>query len=182
MKHIPIREMLQPLLVGTSTGLLIGIVVMDLFLPKDMAEGMLYAEGILYAALVMMSLRSPRKPFTLIVATSCSALILQDFYFAQVTLIPVPALANRFLVLVAIWVTVTLSFLRTKAEEDVTKLRALLPICVTCKKIRDASGTWSDVEAYLKTQADLQFSRCMCPDCRLKWAPMAPVAVESGLG
>lgn len=182
MKHIPIREMIQPLLVGTATGLLIGIVVMDLFLPKDMAEGMLYAEGILYVALVIMSLRSPRKPFTLMVATACSALILQDFYFAPVTLIPLAALANRFLVLIAIWVTVTLSLLRTRAEEDVTRLRALLPICVSCKKIRDGSGCWSDVEAYLKAQADLQFSRCMCPDCRQKWTPMTPVLVESGLG
>ncbi len=182
MQYSSIRETIQPLLVGTASGLLIGIVVMDLFLPKNMAEGMLYAEGILYVALVIMSLRSHRKPFTLMVATACSALILQDFYLAPVTLISLPTLANRFLVLIAIWVTVILSFLRTQAEEDVTRLRALLPICMTCKKIRDSRGSWSEVEAYLNTQPELQVSRCMCPDCRQKWTPMAPVLVESGLG
>jgi hypothetical protein len=41
----------------------------------------------------------------------------------------------------------------------------LLPICSSCKKIRDDQGDWSQVEAYFKEHAGLQFTHSICPEC-----------------
>ena len=47
----------------------------------------------------------------------------------------------------------------------VKKLSGLLPICTTCKKIRDDKGYWRQVEGYIHEHADVDFSHGICPDC-----------------
>lgn len=44
-------------------------------------------------------------------------------------------------------------------------LEGLLPICATCKKIRDDAGYWHQVEAYIGDHAKVNFSHGICPDC-----------------
>lgn len=44
-------------------------------------------------------------------------------------------------------------------------LSGLLPICATCKKIRDDAGYWHQVEVYIRDHAAVDFSHGMCPDC-----------------
>ena len=44
-------------------------------------------------------------------------------------------------------------------------LTRLLPICTTCKKIRDDNGYWTQIESYIKENADVDFSRSICPEC-----------------
>jgi PAS domain-containing protein len=54
--------------------------------------------------------------------------------------------------------------------EDLPTLFAqtdLLPICMTCKKIRD-NKLWLQVEAYLDAHLDLKFTHGICPDCAQK--------------
>jgi hypothetical protein len=41
----------------------------------------------------------------------------------------------------------------------------LLPICSSCKKIRNEQGYWSQVETYFKEHAGLQFTHSICPEC-----------------
>jgi hypothetical protein len=67
-----ISESVRPLLVGMTTGLVTGILVLDVMLPLGLA-------GMLYVALVMVSLWSPKHTFTLTVAGACTALILLDY-------------------------------------------------------------------------------------------------------
>ncbi|MEO1370798.1 MAG: hypothetical protein AAFX50_26745, partial [Acidobacteriota bacterium] len=45
------------------------------------------------------------------------------------------------------------------------RLRGLLPICASCKKIRDGKGDWNHLEDYLSARSDAQFSHGLCPDC-----------------
>ena len=52
-----------------------------------------------------------------------------------------------------------------KALEEIETLRELLPICASCKRIRDDSGYWREVEEYFKHRNHLDFSHTMCPDC-----------------
>lgn len=52
-----------------------------------------------------------------------------------------------------------------KALEEIETLRDLLPICASCKRIRDDSGYWQEVEEYFKQRSHLDFSHTMCPDC-----------------
>ena len=52
-----------------------------------------------------------------------------------------------------------------EALSNVKLLTGLLPICAQCKKIRDDKGYWSEVESYVSTHTDAQFSHSLCPDC-----------------
>lgn len=45
-------------------------------------------------------------------------------------------------------------------------LTGLLPVCSHCKKIRDKEGDWHQMEHYITTRTDAQFSHGICPDCR----------------
>jgi hypothetical protein len=51
-----------------------------------------------------------------------------------------------------------------KAERDISELTKILPICAKCKKVRDDTGYWKQVEEYFSTH-DLLFSHGLCPDC-----------------
>jgi hypothetical protein len=44
-------------------------------------------------------------------------------------------------------------------------LRSLLPICSSCKKIRDEQGYWQQIEKYFKDHTGVQFTHSICPEC-----------------
>ena len=52
-----------------------------------------------------------------------------------------------------------------EALEKVKTLSGLLPICSNCKNIRNDEGYWIQVESYLKSRSDLEFTHGICPDC-----------------
>lgn len=58
-----------------------------------------------------------------------------------------------------------------KALSEVKKLSGFLPICSSCKKIRDDQGYWSEVERYIGEHSEVQFSHGICPDCVRKLYP-----------
>jgi hypothetical protein len=57
------------------------------------------------------------------------------------------------------------------ALTKVKLLSGMLPICASCKKIRDDKGYWQQVEAYITTHSDVQFSHSVCPECAKKLYP-----------
>jgi len=54
------------------------------------------------------------------------------------------------------------------ALSEVKALRGFLPICASCKKIRDDKGYWNQIEAYICAHSDAQFSHGLCSDCARK--------------
>lgn len=60
---------------------------------------------------------------------------------------------------------------REKTLSEVKILSGLLPICASCKKIRDDSGYWNQIESYLMTHSQAEFSHGLCPDCMEKIYP-----------
>ncbi|MDA3896100.1 MAG: hypothetical protein PF482_08135 [Desulfobacteraceae bacterium] len=52
-----------------------------------------------------------------------------------------------------------------KALYEVKTLSGLIPICAHCKKIRDDSGYWNQIESYIHKHSDVDFSHSICPDC-----------------
>ena len=52
-----------------------------------------------------------------------------------------------------------------KALGEVKVLGGLLPICASCKKIRDDKGYWNQLEDYIQKHSDAEFSHSVCPDC-----------------
>ncbi len=57
------------------------------------------------------------------------------------------------------------------ALRKVKTLSGLLPICASCKKIRDDTGYWTQIESYIKVHSDAEFSHSICPDCAKKLYP-----------
>jgi AmiR/NasT family two-component response regulator len=54
---------------------------------------------------------------------------------------------------------------------EIKTLKGILPICATCKKIRDDEGYWHQVEVYVRDHSDAVFSHGICPDCLKEFYP-----------
>ena len=50
-------------------------------------------------------------------------------------------------------------------------LRGLLPICASCRKIRDDRGGWQSLEEYILTHTEADFTHGICPECRRELYP-----------
>ena len=61
-----------------------------------------------------------------------------------------------------------------EALGKIKTLSGLLPICAGCKKIRDDQGYWNQIEVYLKSHSEVDFTHGMCPECIKKWFPGVP--------
>jgi HAMP domain-containing protein len=57
------------------------------------------------------------------------------------------------------------------ALAEVKLLSGFLPICTSCKKIRDDKGYWNQIEGYISTHSDVEFSHSVCPECAKKLYP-----------
>lgn len=58
-----------------------------------------------------------------------------------------------------------------KAMAEVKVLSGLLPICSSCKKIRNEEGGWNSIEAYIHKHSEAKFSHGICPECLKKLYP-----------
>jgi two-component system, cell cycle sensor histidine kinase and response regulator CckA len=58
-----------------------------------------------------------------------------------------------------------------EALAKVKLLSGFLPICTSCKKIRDDKGYWNQIESYISTHSDVEFSHSVCPECAKKLYP-----------
>ena len=57
------------------------------------------------------------------------------------------------------------------ALSEVKALSGLLPICASCKNIRDDSGYWNQIEEYIRERSEAEFSHSLCPKCAKKLYP-----------
>ncbi len=155
------------------------VLMLDLVIPLGVAM------GVPYILVVLISLWSPGKRFTVTVAVICSILTISAFFYKP----PVPemwkAVFNRILALSAIWVTAILGLQRKTAEDkreeairerekaldDIKILNGLIPICSSCKKIRDDRGYWNQLEVYIKNHSEADFSHGICPECAKRLYP-----------
>lgn len=58
-----------------------------------------------------------------------------------------------------------------EAMARIKTLSGLLPICASCKKIRDDHGNWEPVEVYIKNNSEADFTHGVCPECAVKLYP-----------
>ncbi len=58
-----------------------------------------------------------------------------------------------------------------EALVSIKTLRGLLPICASCKKVRDDSGYWNRIEDYVRDRSEAEFTHGICPDCARKLHP-----------
>ncbi len=69
-----------------------------------------------------------------------------------------------------------------EALSRIKTLKGLLPICATCKKIRDDKGYWNHIESYIRKHSEAEFTHGICPSCAQKLYPedYATAGKESG--
>jgi hypothetical protein len=52
-----------------------------------------------------------------------------------------------------------------EAHNMIKILGGLIPICATCKKIRDDKGYWNQIEVYIRDHSEAEFTHGICPEC-----------------
>ena len=52
-----------------------------------------------------------------------------------------------------------------KALDEIKILKGIIPICASCKQIRDDKGFWNQVETYISEHSEARFSHSICPTC-----------------
>jgi DNA-binding response OmpR family regulator len=57
------------------------------------------------------------------------------------------------------------------ALAEIKTLRGIVPICASCKKIRDDAGFWQQVDVYVRDHTEAEFSHGICPECMKKLYP-----------
>lgn len=57
---------------------------------------------------------------------------------------------------------------RREAFAKIKSLRGFIPICTSCKKIRNDKGSSEQVEGYLRDRSDADFSHSICRDCAIR--------------
>jgi hypothetical protein len=57
------------------------------------------------------------------------------------------------------------------ALKDVRTLKGFIPICASCKKVRNDEGYWDQIEEYIRDRSEAEFTHGICPDCMKKLYP-----------
>jgi uncharacterized paraquat-inducible protein A len=55
--------------------------------------------------------------------------------------------------------------------DQVKQLKGMLPICASCKKIRNDKGYWEQIEHYISERSETEFTHGLCPECAKKLYP-----------
>lgn len=58
-----------------------------------------------------------------------------------------------------------------QAADQIKTLKGIVPICASCKNIRDDRGFWNRVESYVRDHTEAEFSHAVCPDCMKRLYP-----------
>lgn len=151
----------------------------------DLAVPLGVAIGVAYLITVLLSLWLPSLKSTLWIATVCSLLIILGYFYSPPGGELWKVLFNRSLSLLSIWVTAIAIVQKKRSEQkreeaiverekalhEIKILQGILPICSSCKKIRDDKGSWQRIEQYIMENSEADFSHGICPECVKKLYP-----------
>ena len=160
--------------------LILTMIAAGVVLGIDVATPVGLAVWLLQVVLVWTaSLWADRRQM-LAVAAVCSSLIVLGFLFSPKTGIAISTeICNVAISLVVIG-AITHSCLRQRATEDARRkaawelarsqetvrvLSGLLPICAWCKRIRNESGDWEQMELYIRNHSQAEFTHGICGEC-----------------
>ena len=109
--------------------------------------------SLLSISLVIISLILLVKPFNRIMMTIYEPSFLVRFFISY---------------MIVFILAFVYEFQKQKNEKEIKKLKGFLPICSSCKKIRDDKGYWEQVDVYIQKHSDTLFSHGICPECSEK--------------
>lgn len=152
------------------------------------------AGGVPYVLVIFLALQIPKIGATLLFAGVCTVLTLLGLILSPSGENWPQIVWNRFLAIFVIWATAGLGLRwrtlqerhelalkeREEALDHVRVLRGLIPICASCKKIRDEVGLWEQFEQYIQSHSEAQFSHGICPECTRKHHGIEIAAGDGG--
>ncbi|MCB9496220.1 MAG: response regulator [Fibrobacteria bacterium] len=106
-------------------------------------------------------------PVIFLTALSDAEDVLRGFEAGGVDYVTKPFRAAELLARVKVHVSLR------QARREIFSLQEILPICSSCKNIRNDDGYWIQVESYLSERSDLRFSHGICPKCMEELYPGA---------
>lgn len=159
--------------------LTLAILFTDLQIPLGVAI------SVLYVVVVFLTMWQKDVRLTVIFSIICVLCVFAAYVFKPEVEEMWKVYANRLLAIIAIMSTAFLCikfkneyYLRVKAVEEknyalnkVKILSGLLPICASCKKIRDDAGYWVSIEKYITEHSEADFTHGICPECRNRLYP-----------
>ena len=172
----------QLLSLSSRKNIVIGVLMIAVIFMVDLFSPLWYEGWILYLIpLFFMSSRQKRLYiYTAIITLLIVAAALFLHRADNISLMH--SMANRITGILGGWGVTLLLMWRRQAEEEkrklivelqdalteVKQLSGLLPICATCKKIRDDKGYWNQLEVYIRDHSGVEFSHGICPECEKK--------------
>lgn len=156
----------KPQIIFSITAVIISIVFLSNFLTGGVKNcGPLWYFAFPMATLIMLGLKT--GTFFSVSLISVSALMLVPPFNKIMTTVYDPDFLIRFFIAYAI--VFALAFIyeyqKEKNRREIKELAGLLPICSSCKKIRDDKGYWNQIESFIQERSQAEFSHGICPEC-----------------
>ncbi|MEJ2682924.1 MAG: hypothetical protein P8Z71_00820 [Candidatus Sulfobium sp.] len=163
--------------------LLVTVAIMAVMFFINLATPLGFVDWVGYLFCLLLAYQWLSRRGIGIMTILCALLVLLDFVFSPASLLHTDIdTANRLIGISVLCLSAYLLIRRKSAEEDrerlivelrqalenVKKLSGMLPICASCKKIRDDKGYWEDVADYITGHSEVLFSHGLCPDCAEK--------------
>jgi len=175
----------KPVVVGNFILITICLLLATIIFIADLSIPLGVAMGVPYVVVILISLWLPDKKVILLAGIICSLLTLIAFWYKPAVSDMWKVVFNRSIALFVIWVTVILGLQRKRLEqkkeeailerekaiEKIRVLQGMLPICSSCKKIRNDDGYWTQIEDYIRDNSEAEFSHSICPECTQRLYP-----------
>ena len=156
--------------------LLVPLAIAGVFFVIDLITPMGWMVWLPYVGLMLVPLLWSDRPSPVLLASTFTAFIILsfivDYFYIPLDVEPKYAIFNRGLGIIMLWLIAALMVRQQRIERErenliqqlqdaianLKTLRGLLPFCLSCKKIREADGCWSRIEAYVTKHSLAEFT------------------------
>jgi hypothetical protein len=146
-------------LVPAIVGAIVAIFVIDIFVPIGVTV------AVLFVVPVYLSGWLPQRQALWLSSLAATLLIPLAALLSPPGGDPWIAWTNRLLAMIAVWLVLAVSLTQRRLSTEIKSLQGLLPICASCKKIRDERGQWQGLELYIRDHSEADFTHGLCPLC-----------------
>lgn len=146
----------------------------------DLASPLGLADWIGFIIVLLLAYNWFTKKEIVLMSIFCSILVLMGFFFSPRSIVERNmAVTNRALAIIVLGLEAYLLVKRKIAEDhreallvvlrramdNIRTLKGMLPICAWCKKVRNDSGYWEQIESYISEHSETEFTHGICPEC-----------------
>ncbi len=133
------------------------IILLDVMMPE--------MDGYEICSILKKDEQLKKIPVIFLTAKSEHEDIIKGFKAGAVDYITKPFNSEELLARVSVHVELV------RSRNEIQKLKTFLPICASCKSIRNDKGYWDNIESYFAENTEIALTHSICPDCAKKLYP-----------